>query len=213
MDAAVLEELLSRFDAADDDRAWCQGRTLAEAWRASQSGYLLIRLAAAAGVDRRRVLRAVCACARLTLKYALVMDPQYDPLDQPSVPLALDVTEAWANCVPGVELDAVKAVAGPVEQAAYGVDCAAGYLQVPFPPGAVDVAFAVANAAAAAVEESEAEYARKVAKSVLSAVSAGAAQSDYSDAGRLEFDATVARSIRDFIRAEDVAAAATSRAG
>ncbi len=68
---------------------WLQARTLAEAWEQSERGDWLLWLAAKAGVDRRRLVMAACACARL----ALVHVPPGE--ERPRV--AIETAEAWCR--------------------------------------------------------------------------------------------------------------------
>ncbi|RJS27393.1 hypothetical protein DRW03_03240 [Corallococcus sp. H22C18031201] len=211
MDAVETEVLLQRVGIKDAVE-WGRGRTLNEIWHASPSGKLLLKLALEAGVARRRVLGALCACVRLTLKYTQVEGPQYEPLDTPCVPIALELAEAWARGAPGVELDAVRAMSVEAHDAASLVDCMESYGRTPYPPGAVHATFAVAFLLDAVGVEDVGECSNHLGNSFSYAEVATAAQHGHSEESRREFRETCARVVRDFIRAEDVAmAVATSR--
>ncbi|MBJ6765948.1 hypothetical protein JGU66_34780 [Myxococcaceae bacterium JPH2] len=212
MDAAALEEFLQRV-GREGELEWAQGRTLAEVWRESPSGFFLIQLAVEAGMARRRVMRALFACVRPMLKYTLVEGPSYEPLDTPCMSIALDVAEAWAQCIPGAEFDAVKELAVQAKDAANVVDCMQGYAQTPYAPGAVSAALAISYAMEAACEESASECLNKVGWARFYSGSATAAQHGYSEESRREFDETCARVVRELIRAEDVATAAENSQG
>ncbi|AUX33312.1 uncharacterized protein SOCE836_054680 [Sorangium cellulosum] len=70
MDALSLEAELLRLGACEEGRAWARGKALAEAWGTCARGDWLMWLAVRVGVDRRRIVLAACACARLTLEHA-----------------------------------------------------------------------------------------------------------------------------------------------
>ncbi|AGC45576.1 hypothetical protein MYSTI_04278 [Myxococcus stipitatus DSM 14675] len=204
MDAMELEALLRRANASDELLAWSRGLTLAEAWHGSPSGAWLIRLATAVGLERRLLLRALCACVRLATEHALTKAPGYEPVED-CVPLALEATEAWVRDTPGRGHDEVSALAAQASHSAYVADCLEGYCHVPFVPGAVHAAIAVAQLSMAACEERDAEFAVLTARALDDALRAESARHDYSRERQRDFDATCARVIRESLRAEDMA--------
>lgn len=112
---------------------WLQARTLAEAWEQSERGDWLLWLAAKAGVDRRRLVLAACACARL----ALVHVPPGE--ERPRV--AIETAEAWCRGEATIE---------EVRKASRNADAAyAAYVAA---DAAADAAYAYAAADAAAAD-------------------------------------------------------------
>ena len=136
---------------------WLQARTLAEAWEQSERGDWLLWLAAKAGVDRRRLVMAACACARL----ALVHVPPGE--ERPRV--AIETAEAW--CRGEATIEQVK------EARRNAADAYAAYASSPAYAAA---AYAAAAAAAAAA------YASSPASSPAAAAYAAYAAADAADA-------------------------------
>ena len=129
---------------------WLQARTLAEAWEQSERGDWLLWLAAKAGVDRRRLVMAACACARL----ALVHVPPGE--ERPRV--AIETAEAW--CRGEATIEQVRK-ASRNAYAAYAYAAAA----------AADAAAAAAAADAAADADARASALKKAADLVRGLIS------------------------------------------
>ena len=74
--------------ACTDAKQWASGYADAdEAWAACQRGDWMLWYAARAGADRRLLVRAACACARLALPHT----------SDPRVLAAIEVAESWAR--------------------------------------------------------------------------------------------------------------------
>ena len=89
MDNQQLVTFLKKNHACAPSLEWLQSRTLAEVWEQCERGDWLLWLAAKAGVDRKRLVMAACACARL----ALVHVPPGE--ERPRV--AIETAEAWCR--------------------------------------------------------------------------------------------------------------------
>lgn len=81
-------DLLKRLGACDDATEWLGDRDLATAWRECPRGDWMLWLAASMP-DRKPVVRAACACARLALPY--VQAGEMRPLK------AIDMAECWVG--------------------------------------------------------------------------------------------------------------------
>jgi hypothetical protein len=81
--------MMRDLNACAPAREWVGNRTVAQAWAECSRGDWLIWWAERTGVDRRLVVRAACACARLALPYV----PEGE--DRPR--LAIETAEAWAR--------------------------------------------------------------------------------------------------------------------
>ena len=62
-----LDALLAKLDACHEAREWAAGKTLEQAWNECQRGDWMLWLAGMLDVDRKVLVRATCACARLAL--------------------------------------------------------------------------------------------------------------------------------------------------
>ena len=175
---------------------WLQARTLAEAWEQSERGDWLLWLAAKAGVDRRRLVMAACACARL----ALVHVPPGE--ERPRV--AIETAEAWCRGEATIEqvrkacrnADAAYDAAADAAAAAYDAAADAAY------DAAYVAAYVAADAdadadAAADAADADAAYAAAAADAAAAAadaayVAADAAYADAADAAYVAADAAYA---------------------
>ncbi len=119
---------------------WLQARTLAEAWEQSERGDWLLWLAAKSGVDRRRLVMAACACARL----ALVHVPPGE--ERPRV--AIETAEAW--CRGEATIEQVRKASRNVDAAYAAAAAAATAAYAAYAADAADAAAYAAYAAAAA---------------------------------------------------------------
>jgi len=145
---------------------WLQARTLAEAWEQSERGDWLLWLAAKAGVDRRRLVLAACACARL----ALVHVPPGE--ERPRV--AIETAEAWCRGEATIEEVRKASRNADAAYAAYvAADAAAD-------AAAADAAYAAAYAYAAADADAAADAAYAYAAADAAAADADA-RASYQD--------------------------------
>ena len=77
-------------DACDEARKWCLTQPdYPTAWETCERGDWLLWLAGRIGVDRRLLVRAACACARLALPHVPAGD------DRPRH--AIETAEAWVR--------------------------------------------------------------------------------------------------------------------
>jgi hypothetical protein len=114
--ATSLHDHLVRLGACKPAIEWASGKTIEQAWAECERGDWLLWLAISAGVDRRRVVLAACACARLSLPH--VPAGEMRPLK------AIETTEAWARGDAGVTLSDVAAAASAADAAASAADAA-----------------------------------------------------------------------------------------
>jgi hypothetical protein len=153
MDAVTLSKTLCRLEACSKARDWADGKTLSDVYKQLHRADWWLWLATRAGVDRRRVALAACACARTALKYA--PEGEKRPLH------AIELTERWGRGEPGVTLEQVRQAAAyaayaaayaDADAAAYAYADAAAYADAYAAAYAADAAahaYADANAAAA----------------------------------------------------------------
>jgi hypothetical protein len=64
-----LDALFTRLDACREAREWAAGKTLEQAWAECPRGDWMLWLAGMLGIDRKVLVRATCACARLALPH------------------------------------------------------------------------------------------------------------------------------------------------
>ncbi len=129
-----LRKWLDQREACSGALEWLGTRGLATAWGECDRGDWLLWLAGMAGVDRRRLVLAACACARGALPYI----PEGE--NRPRV--AIETAEKWARGEEGVTLGDVRRAAC----AAYAA-CATD---------ATDAAYAATDAAYAAYAAADA---------------------------------------------------------
>ena len=94
MDNQQLVAFLKRNDACEASLEWLQSRTLAEAWEQCERGDWLLWLAAQV-VDRKRLVMAACACARLALVHV--------PAGNERPRIAIGTAEAWCRGEAAIE--------------------------------------------------------------------------------------------------------------
>ncbi len=126
-----LSALFTRLDACHEAREWAAGKTLEQAWAECPRGDWMLWLAGMLDVDRKVLVRAACACARLALPH--VPAGELRPLK------SIEAAEAWTRGEATIE--DVRAAADAAWAAAWAASAAAG------------AASAAANAARAAEEE------------------------------------------------------------
>src|SRR5690349_17926772 len=68
-DMTKLQTLLESMNACRYAREWIGDRTLAKAWNECPRADWLLWFAARRGVDKKKIVLAACACARLALKF------------------------------------------------------------------------------------------------------------------------------------------------
>ena len=128
-----IAEWANKQGACEDGLEWIGDRDAEAAWRECPRGDWMIWAAAKVGVQRRALVLAACACARLVLPY--VRKGEERPLK------AIETTEAW--CRGEATIEQVRC-ARTFAAAAYA-DAAAAYAAY-----AADDAYAAARAAARA---------------------------------------------------------------
>lgn len=205
----ALSEWLREHDACEDAITWLGDRDDATAWRECERGDWLLWGAATAGVDRRLVVRAACACARPALPY--VAAGELRPLR------AIEDAEAWtrgeasiadaraaARAARSAAIDAENAGAWAASDAALAASAAL--------PAVVTsaAAWAALAASAAALAASAAEIA--VNSAVLSVratarVTRPAARPAARAAARAAAHREHARLVREIITIDDVRSA------
>ena len=111
-----LKIKLRELNACRDAENWVGDRELSDVWAACERGDWMLWYAARAGCDRRKVVLAACACARLAL--------QYVPPGEERPRLAIEAAEGW--CRGAVEIEAVR-TAADAATAAYAASYAASY--------------------------------------------------------------------------------------
>jgi hypothetical protein len=99
MNNTFLINWLLRHDACGPSLTWLAGRDLATAWAECGRGDWMLWLAARAGVNRRMVVAACCACARTLL-------PRI-PADEALPLAAIETVERW--CRGEASIDEVRA--------------------------------------------------------------------------------------------------------
>ena len=87
-----LTDALVRMGACGEARDWVaseieRGSSIADMWDRCPRGDWLLWLAGNAGVERKRLVLAACACARLALPYTT----------DPRVLRCIETTEAWTR--------------------------------------------------------------------------------------------------------------------
>ena len=128
-----LSTQLKKFDACTEGYEWAKGKTLTEAWSTCERGDWMLWYAAKINIDRKLLVKAACACARLSLKF--VPDGEQRPR------IAIETAEAWAEG---------KASLNDVETASYATYAAAYTYAADAADAAANAAYAAANAAYAA---------------------------------------------------------------
>ena len=89
MNNQSLVEFLKRNHACGESLEWLGDRNLAQTWAECERGDWLLWLAAKAGIDRKRLVMAACACARLALVHVRIGE------ERPRI--AIETAEAWCR--------------------------------------------------------------------------------------------------------------------
>ena len=106
---------LESVGACGDAVEWVGKRSATRAWKECQRGDWMLWGAVKAGVDRKAVVLAACACARLSLRYVKAGE------DRPRI--AIETAEAW--CRGEETIEQARAYAACAAYAAYAADHAA----------------------------------------------------------------------------------------
>ena len=122
MNNQSLVEFLKRNHACGESLEWLGDRNLAQTWAECERGDWLLWLAAKAGIDRKRLVMAACACARLALVHVRIGE------ERPRI--AIETAEAWCRGEATIEqvrearkaADAADAAAYAAYAAAYAAD-------------------------------------------------------------------------------------------
>lgn len=131
MDNQQLVEFLKKNHACAPSLEWLQSRTLAEVWEQCERGDWLLWLAAKAGVDRKRLVMAACACARLALVHV--------PSGEERPRIAIETAESWCRGEANIEqVREARRNAAAYAAYAYAAAAAAAY-------AAADAAYAAAR--------------------------------------------------------------------
>src|SRR5512141_427970 len=108
--------VLRRLGACQEAREWAAGKSLDEVYSQLERADWWLWLAAKAGVERKRVVLAACACARTALKRV--------PAGEGRPLAAIELAERWARGEEGVTLEQVRTAA---DAAAYAAAAYAAY--------------------------------------------------------------------------------------
>ena len=157
MNNAQVNDLLASRGACLSARKWVGKRTAEKAWRECPRGDWLLWIAAKGGVDRKKLVLAACACARLSLKY--VPKGEKRPLK------AIETAEAWCDGKATLaQVRAAAAAAADAAAAAAAADAAAAAAAAAYAYAAAYAAYAAADDAAyAAAAAAAAAYAADAA--------------------------------------------------
>ena len=131
-----LSRQLRRLKVCPEGYEWAKDKTLKEAWSTCERGDWMLWYAAKLDVDRRLLVKAACACARLSLK--LVPDGEERPR------IAIETAEAWTDGKASIQ--DVNAAANAAEFTARIATYAAAFAA----HAAIDAAYATDAAALAA---------------------------------------------------------------
>ena len=89
MNNQSLVVFLNRNHACGESLEWLGDRNLSQTWAECERGDWLIWLAAKAGIDRKRLVMAACACARLAIVHVRIGE------ERPRI--AIETAEAWSR--------------------------------------------------------------------------------------------------------------------
>ena len=172
-----LSTQLKKFDACTEGYEWAKGKTLTEAWSTCERGDWMLWYAAKVNIDRKLLVKAACACARLALKF--VPDGEQRPR------ITIETAEAWTEGK--ASLNDVRTAAAAAYTAAYTAADAA-YT-------AADAAYAAADAADAATYATDAAYAATYAANAAAdaAYAANATDAAYAHTTTLRVCAEIVR--------------------
>ena len=146
-----LIELLKSKGACMDARKWIGRKSAKTAWQKCERSDWLFWICGALGVDRKQIVLAACACARLALPFVKKGE------DRPRV--CIETTERWVRGEATIEqVKAARVAAAAYASAAYAAAAAAAYAAA---AAAAHAAAADAYAAAYAAASAAASAARQ----------------------------------------------------
>ena len=120
MNNQSLVEFLKRNHACGESLEWLGDRNLAQTWAECERGDWLLWLAAKAGIDRKRLVMAACACARLALVHVRIGE------ERPRI--AIETAEAWCRGEATIEqVREARKAADAADAAAYAAAAAHAY--------------------------------------------------------------------------------------
>ncbi len=213
MEHQDLVQHLKRLKACSEAVEWVisNNRDPSRLWISCPRGTWLLWLASAVGIDKKQIVLATCACARLALKWV--------PRDEKRPLRAIETAEAWV--VDKATIEEVRCAAYAARAAA----CAAAYAAADAARAAACAAFAAAYAAADAADFADfaqtaraAVYATDAAACVAKATHAARAAAYADEAARAAVYAAyapttyAAEAARAAFAAADVADAAYAAA-
>jgi hypothetical protein len=174
-------ESLRRLRACIEAIRWAESQPDAEtAWRRCPRGDWLLWVAARLDIDRKRLVRAACACARTALSHV--------PAGEERPRIAIETAEAWARGE--ATLDDVRRAVQAASAAVFAANAAYAVF------GAVAFAAdAYAAAAAYAANAANAAYAAFAAASAAFAAAYAAAAADATRSASLARSAEIVREI------------------
>ena len=140
-----LSALLARLHACSEARDWSAGKTLEQAWAECPRGDWMLWLAGHLDIDRKVLVRAACACARLALPFV--------PADETRPLKAIEAAEAWTRGEATIEDVRAARVARVARAAALAAAAACAAAEAAWACAAAEAAWAVAYAAVCAAAE------------------------------------------------------------
>ena len=136
--------IMRRFKACNEAVEWAGRKSAKGAWQKCERGDWMLWIAAKAGIDRKALVLAACACAEPALKHVRAGD------DRPR--LAIETARAWCRGEATIKevRKAVLAADAAADAAAYAAYAVAAYAADAYAADAYAAADAAAYAAYAA---------------------------------------------------------------
>ena len=142
MNRTPTQTLLQQLGACLEAREWAGERTPEQAWHDCERGDWLLWLAARLDIDRKPLVLAACACARLALPYV--------PAGEQRPLAAIETAERWTRGEATIEQVRAAADAAYAAYASYASDADAAYAALAASAADADAAYAAAAYAARA---------------------------------------------------------------
>ena len=166
----LAKDLIAKYGPCSEAIEWMNGHDPKSAWENCQRSDWLLWIASRVGLDRKKLVMATCAVARLSLKYV--------PNGEDRARLAIEAAEGW--CKGTHTLEQVR-IARMTAYAADAADpAAAAYAADPAAAAAYAAAYAAAAAAAAYAADAAAYAAAYAADAAAYAAAAAAAAAAYA---------------------------------
>ena len=146
-----LSRQLKQLHACKEAYKWVGKKTLKQAWATCERGDWMLWYAAKVDIDRKLLVKAACACARLALPYL--------PSDELRPARAIETAERWIDG--GATVEEVRNAAEAARATADAYAAAAA-------------AYTTTDAAAASAYDTAAAYAAEVARATADAYAAAA---------------------------------------